>query len=82
MSREYVERRIRENDLMTDFERILRLMGGAATAQRQFIDAFHAGADSVRNGPNPANSHFSWFATPASTKEWERGRASVNGDPR
>lgn len=66
-------------ETMSDFERILRLMGGAATAQRKFIDAFHAGADSARNGPNVENTHYSWFATPESKKEWEHGRSSVNG---
>lgn len=59
------------------FERILGLMGGAANAQRAFIDAFHAGADAARKGSNQANSHYSWFCTKEQSLEWDRGFASV-----
>ena len=35
---------------------------------------YQNGYDSVIDGPNKVNSHFSNFSTPESTKEWERGR--------
>lgn len=65
-----------------EFERLLSLLGGAAAARQTFIDAFHAGADAARNGPNPANSHFAWFSSRESSKEWDRGHASVQSAQR
>ncbi len=36
-------------------------------------EAEAAGRDAAISGPNTANSHFTFFATPALTKAWERG---------
>jgi hypothetical protein len=42
-----------------------------------FPTPYAAGRDSAINGANTANSHFMWFSSWESTREWERGRASV-----
>ena len=38
-----------------------------------FEDAYSAGRDAATNGANVNNSHFSFFGTPGSTAEWQRG---------
>lgn len=64
---------------MSEFERFLAQMAGAARAQRQFKTPYEAGVDARVNGPNPANCHFCWFACKEDTAEWERGnRAQDN----
>jgi hypothetical protein len=40
--------------------------------------AYLMGLDCGKNGPNEVNCHFSLFATPELTQEWERGKR--NGD--
>jgi len=37
--------------------------------------AYEAGRDAGLNGPNTDNCHFSYFAQPAWTRAWERGKA-------
>lgn len=61
-----------------DFERILKLAGGMAAAQRQFPTAYDAGRDCAINGPNVANCHFGFFGSKESMEEWSRGKASAN----
>lgn len=61
-----------------DFERILGLTAGMASAQREFASAFEAGRDAGLNGSNMRNSHFAWFTSQQSTAEWERGKASAH----
>jgi len=39
--------------------------------------AYEAGRDCALNGANTENCNFKWFATPESTAEWERGKASL-----
>lgn len=63
-----------------DFERLLKLMAGAAKARRQFESAYEAGKDAGRNGPNVANAHFSWFGSEESTAEWVRGNRDGSCD--
>lgn len=43
-------------------------------------DAFEAGRDTVLNGPNVDNCHFSYFDTVALSSEWERGRKSAESN--
>lgn len=37
-------------------------------------EAYLAGLDCARNGANTTNCHFTHFATPEQTREWERGK--------
>ena len=60
-----------------DFERVLKLAGGMAAAQREFPTAYDAGLDCALHGANVRNCHFGFFGSKASTAEWERGKASV-----
>jgi len=42
---------------------------------------YEAGYDSVVNGANTENCHFTFFATPTKTAAWERGAAAArDGD--
>jgi hypothetical protein len=43
-------------------------------------DAYEAGRDCHRNGPNLVNSHYTWFATPEMKKAWERGKLEGGDD--
>lgn len=63
-----------------EFDRILKLAGGMADAQRQFPTPFEAGRDCAIHGPNPANCHFGFFGSKESMEEWSRGKASA-GNP-
>lgn len=40
-------------------------------------DAYRAGRDYHRNGPDEGNCHFRLFATPAHTRAWEKGKADA-----
>ena len=39
-----------------------------------FPSAYEAGRDCALNGATTANCHFSWFASPEQTAEWQRGK--------
>jgi hypothetical protein len=60
-----------------DFERVLKLAGGMAAAQREFPTPFEAGMDCARNGANVRNCHFGFFGSKESTAEWERGKKAA-----
>lgn len=57
-----------------NFERILKLSGGMADAQRELGSPYEAGRDCARHGANMRNCHFVWFGSKHSTSEWERGK--------
>ena len=44
---------------------------------RDFTGPYDAGYDCAVIGATKANSHFSWFATPESTAEWQRGKEAA-----
>ena len=43
--------------------------------------AYKYGLDCGRHGVDPLNCHFSIFATPENTAEWERGKRDATGSP-
>jgi hypothetical protein len=60
-----------------EFERLVKLAGGMAAAQREFPTPYHAGRDCGLHGANMRNCHFGFFGSKESMQEWERGKASV-----
>jgi hypothetical protein len=45
-----------------------------AYENQRIQDAYEAGCDCHRNGPNLVNTHYTWFATPEMKEAWERGK--------
>lgn len=55
----------------SEFEKIKSLI----RRPKEGWSAYDAGYDCGLNGAAERNCHFSFFGSPASTKEWERGKA-------
>ena len=53
------------------------MINGEPPYTTQEVFTWEAGHDSVTDGPNTTNSHFSHFRSERSMKVWEAGRAAA-----
>lgn len=58
-------------------EHVIGLVAGLAAAQRAFPNAYDAGYNAGKVGPNPANCHFCWFSSADNALEWSRGKRAA-----
>lgn len=58
----------------------LKMFADLARPKLPFATAYEAGYNCGVRGPNTDNCHFGFFGSPASTKEWERGKAAGDRD--
>lgn len=58
-----------------DLLKVKNLMKDLAKTEEQ---AFQAGTDCAKNGPNTDNCNFTYFSSPILTAAWESGKASID----